>query len=110
MQINTRERVPSDGPKREPEGRSLLQYLYKTHLSTEAINQSDSKLSTTAKTKQRSKDVRDKIVDLHKAGIGYKTTAKQLGENVTTVSVIIRKWKKLKITVGLPRTMAPCKI
>ncbi len=25
MQINTRERVPSDGPKREPEGRSLQQ-------------------------------------------------------------------------------------
>ncbi len=25
VQINTRERVPSDGPKREPEGRSLQQ-------------------------------------------------------------------------------------
>ncbi|KAK6305874.1 hypothetical protein J4Q44_G00246540 [Coregonus suidteri] len=46
----------------------------------EAINQSDSKLSTMAKTKELSKDVRDKIVDLHKAGMGYKTIAKQLGE------------------------------
>ncbi|KAK3555488.1 hypothetical protein QTP86_017040, partial [Hemibagrus guttatus] len=53
-------------------------YLYKRHLSTEAINQSDSKLSTMAKTKELSKDVRDKIVDLHKAGMGYKTIAKQL--------------------------------
>ncbi len=44
------------------------------------INQSDSKLSTMAKTKELSKDVRDKIVDLHKAGMGYKTIAKQLGE------------------------------
>ncbi len=26
-----------------------------------------------AKTKELSKDVRDKIVDLHKAGMGYKT-------------------------------------
>ncbi len=43
------------------------------------------------KTKELSKDVRDKIVDLHKAGIGYKIIAKQLGEKVTTVSVIIRK-------------------
>ncbi len=31
-------------------------------------------------------------------------------ETVTTVGVIIRKWKKHKITVNLPRTRAPCKI
>ncbi|KAF4091292.1 hypothetical protein AMELA_G00035370 [Ameiurus melas] len=31
-----------------------------------------------AKTKELSKDVRDKIVDLHKSGRGYKTIAKQL--------------------------------
>ncbi len=42
--------------------------------------------------------------------MGYKTIAKQLGEKVTTVGVIIRKWKKHKITVNLPRTGAPCKI
>ncbi|KAK6326742.1 hypothetical protein J4Q44_G00023870 [Coregonus suidteri] len=35
-----------------------------------------------AKTKELSKDVRDKIVDLHKAGMGYKTIAKQLGEKM----------------------------
>ncbi|KAK3529720.1 hypothetical protein QTP86_000824 [Hemibagrus guttatus] len=75
-----------------------------------AINQSDSQLSTMAKTKELSKDVRDKIVDLHKAGMGYKTIAKQFGEKVTTVDVIIRKWKKHKITVNLPRSGAPCKI
>ncbi len=45
-----------------------------------------------AKTKELSKDIRDKIVDLHKAGMGYKTIAKQLGEKVTTVG-----------TVNLPR-------
>ncbi len=69
-------------------------YLYNRRLSTEAINQSDSKLFTMAKTKELSKDVRDKIVDLHKAGMGYKTIAKQLGEKVTTTGAIIRKWKK----------------
>ncbi len=52
-----------------------------------------------AKTKELSKDVRHKvvrhkIVDLHKAGMGYKTIAKQLGEKVTAVGAIIRKWKK----------------
>ncbi len=82
-------------------------YLYKRHPSTDSINQSDPKLSTTAKTKELSKDVRDKTVDLHKAGMGYKTIAKQLGEKETTV--IIHKWKKHKITVNLPRTGAPCK-
>ncbi len=63
-----------------------------------------------AKTKELSKDVRDKIVDLHKAGMGYKTIAKPLSEKVTTVGAFIRKWKKHKITVNLPRTGAPCKI
>ncbi len=53
-----------------------------------------------AKTKELSKDVRDKIEDLHKAGMGYKTIAKQLGEKVTTVGAIIRRWKKHKITLS----------
>ena len=46
------------------------------------------------KTKELSKDIRDKIVDLHKAGMGYKKISKQLGEKLTTVGAIIRKWKK----------------
>ncbi len=52
----------------------------------------------------------DKIVDLHKAGMGYRTIGKQLGEKATTVGTIIRKWKKFKMTVNLPRNGAPCKI
>ncbi len=62
------------------------------------------------KTKEMFKDVRDKIVDPNKAEMGYKTIAKQIGEKVTTVGAIIRKWKKHKITVNLPRTGAQCKI
>ncbi len=62
------------------------------------------------KTKELSKDTRDKIVDLHKAGMGYRTIGKWLGEKVTTVAAIIRKWKKFKIIVNLPLTGAPCKI
>ncbi|KAI4891288.1 hypothetical protein NFI96_003443 [Prochilodus magdalenae] len=63
-----------------------------------------------AKTKELSKDTRDKIVDLHKAGKGYRAIAKQLGEQRSTVGAIIRKWKKLNRTVNLPRTGAPRKI
>jgi transposase len=60
-----------------------------------------------AKTKELSKDVRDKIVDLHKAGMCCKTIAKKLGEKVTTFGAIIRKHKR---TVNLLRPGAPCKI
>ena len=49
------------------------------------------------KTKELSKDIRDKIVDLHKAGMGYKKLSKQRGEKLTTVGAIIRKWKKHKV-------------
>uniref|UniRef100_A0A6I8STU9 Transposase Tc1-like domain-containing protein n=1 Tax=Xenopus tropicalis TaxID=8364 RepID=A0A6I8STU9_XENTR len=62
------------------------------------------------KTKELSKDVRDKIVDLHKAGMGYKTISKKLGEKVTTVGAIVRKWKEHKMTINRPRSGAPRKI
>src|SRR4029434_8414034 len=62
------------------------------------------------KTKELTKDVRDKIVDLHKAGLGYKTIGKQLGENQTTIGKIIRKWKQHQTTVNRSRSGAPCKI
>ncbi len=62
------------------------------------------------KTKELSKDTRHTIVELHKAGMGYRTIRKQLGEKATTVGAIIRKRKKFKMTVNLPQTGAPCKI
>ncbi len=51
-----------------------------------------------------------KTQGLNKAGMVYRTIGKQLGEKATTVGAIIRKWKKFKMTVNLPRTGAPCKI
>ena len=62
------------------------------------------------KTKELSKDISEKIVDLHKAGMGYKKINKQLGENLKTVGAIIRKWKKHKVTANLSRSGAPRKI
>ncbi|CAJ0943414.1 unnamed protein product [Ranitomeya imitator] len=52
------------------------------------INQSDTNLYNMGKTKELSKDHRDKITDLHKAVMGYKTISKTLGENETTVGAI----------------------
>ncbi len=62
------------------------------------------------KTKELSKDIRDKIVDLHKAGMGYKTITKKLGEKGTTVGALIRKWKIYKTTISRPWSGALCMI
>ena len=56
------------------------------------------------KTKELSKDIRDKIVDLHKAGMGYKKISKQLGEKVTTVGELLENGRNTKsppISLGL---------
>ncbi len=85
-------------------------YLYKrqpVHRSNQSIR---FQTLTMVKTKELSKDDRDQIVDLLKAGMGYKTITKQLGEKMTTVGAIILKWKKHKITVNLPRSGVSCKI
>ncbi|XP_015229441.1 PREDICTED: uncharacterized protein LOC107084223 isoform X1 [Cyprinodon variegatus] len=62
------------------------------------------------KTKELSGDIRDKIVDLHKAGMSYRTISKKLSLKVPTVGAIIRKWKRYKMTINRPRSGAPCKI
>jgi hypothetical protein len=51
-----------------------------------------------SKTRELCKDIRVKIVDLHKAGMGYRTIGKQ---------PIIRKWKKFKMTVN-HQARSPC--
>ncbi len=49
-----------------------------------------------AKTKELSKDTRNKIVDLHQAGKTESAIGKQLGVKKSTVGAIIRKWKTYK--------------
>ncbi len=63
-----------------------------------------------AKTKELSKDTRNKIVDLHQAGKTESAIGKQLGMKKSTVGAIIRKWKTYKTTDNLPRSGAPRKI
>ncbi|CAJ0938382.1 unnamed protein product [Ranitomeya imitator] len=62
------------------------------------------------KTKEHSKAIRDKIVEGHKAGKGYKTLSKELGLPVFTVGSIIRKCKAYGTTVSLPRPGQPLKV
>ncbi|KAK3548160.1 hypothetical protein QTP70_004841 [Hemibagrus guttatus] len=63
-----------------------------------------------AKTKELSKDTRNKIVDLHQAGKTKSAIGKQLGVKKSTVGAIIRKWKTYRTTDNLPRSGAPRKI
>ena len=51
------------------------------------------------KTKELSKDIRDTIINLHKAGMGYKKISKQLGEKLTTENG--RNTKSPPISLGL---------
>ncbi|KAK3550598.1 hypothetical protein QTP70_000675 [Hemibagrus guttatus] len=81
---------------------------YKRHLSTTSNSQTPN--STMAKTKELSKDTRNKIVDLHQAGKTESAIGKQLGVKKSTVGAIIRKWKTYKTTDNLPRSRAPRKI
>ncbi|KAK3525470.1 hypothetical protein QTP86_031907 [Hemibagrus guttatus] len=83
-------------------------YQYKRHLSTTSNSQTPN--STMAKTKELSKDTRNKIVDLHQAGKTESAIGKQLGVKKSTVGAIIRKWKTYKTTDNLPRSGAPRKI
>ncbi|KAK3527720.1 hypothetical protein QTP86_000839 [Hemibagrus guttatus] len=82
--------------------------LYKRHLSTTSNSQTPN--STMAKTKELSKDTRNKIVDLHQAGKTESAIGKQLGVKKSTVGAIIRKWKTYKTTDNLPPSGAPRKI
>ncbi|XP_037398390.1 uncharacterized protein LOC119264269 [Pygocentrus nattereri] len=54
-------------------------------------------------TKEHSKAIRDKIMEGHKAGKGYKTLSEELGLPVSTVGSIIWKWKAYGTTVNLPQ-------
>ncbi|KAI3358765.1 hypothetical protein L3Q82_014729 [Scortum barcoo] len=85
-----------------------IESVYKRHLSTTSNSQTPN--STMAKTKELSKDTRNKIVDLHQAGKTESAIGKQLGVKKSTVGAIIRKWKTYKTTDNLPRSGAPCKI
>lgn len=83
----------------------------KAELGDPSNNQQDEKpKQRIGKTKELSCDIRDQIVDQHKAGMGYRTISKNLGVKVSTVGAIIRKWKKYKMTINRPRSGAPCKI
>ncbi|XP_078785637.1 ceramide synthase isoform X2 [Oryzias latipes] len=67
-------------------------------------------IQSECKTKDLSKDTKDKMVDLNKTGISQSTYNKQLGKNGSSVGAIFRKWNKCQFTDHLPPPGAACKI
>lgn len=66
--------------------------------------------TTMDKTKELLTDIRKKIVDLLKAGMGYKTLSEKLGKKLKAADAIISKWNKYKMIINCPWSACPCKI
>ena len=55
---------------------------------------------STMSTKELSKDLRDKVVERHRSGDGYKNILKALNIPWSTVKTIIKKWKEYGYNQG----------
>ncbi|XP_026227470.1 UPF0575 protein C19orf67 homolog isoform X2 [Anabas testudineus] len=57
-----------------------------------------------------SDDLRSRIVDLHRAGQGYRSISKSLDVHLSTVKQIVYKWRKFGCTKNRPRSGRPSNI
>ncbi|CAB1423276.1 unnamed protein product [Pleuronectes platessa] len=62
------------------------------------------------KTKELTKQLRDKVVEKYEAGLGYKKISRALNISLSTIKSIIRKWKEYGTTANLPRGGRPPKL
>ncbi|XP_073450403.1 uncharacterized protein [Aquarana catesbeiana] len=62
------------------------------------------------KPKEHSRELRDKVIELHTSGSGYKTISKCLHVPVYTVRSIVKKWQVHQTTETLPRKGRPSKL
>ncbi|MGH0116190.1 UNVERIFIED_CONTAM: hypothetical protein FKN15_000117 [Acipenser sinensis] len=62
------------------------------------------------KTKELSKQVRDKVVEKYRSGLGYKKISKTLNIPRSTIKAIIKKWKEYGTTTNLAREGRPPKL
>lgn len=62
------------------------------------------------RTKELSEDLRLRIVDLNKAGKGYKSISKSLAVHQSTVRQIVYKWRKFSTAATLPKSGRPVKM
>ena len=55
------------------------------------------------KIKELSKQVRDKVVDKYRSGLGYKKISQTMNIPQHNIKSIIKKWKEYGTTINLPR-------
>lgn len=67
-------------------------------------------MCTMARSKELSEDLRSRIVDLYKAGKGYKTISKSLDVHQSTVREVVYKWREFGTVASLPRSGRPPKM
>ena len=67
-------------------------------------------MNSIMKSKEHTKQVRDKVVEKFKAGLGYKKISQALNISRSTVQSIIKKWKEYGTTANLPRHGRPPKL
>ena len=65
---------------------------------------------TMPQTKEIKIGLRLRIVNLHKAGKGYKSISKSLDVHQSTVRQIVYKWRKFSTVATLPRSCRPAKM
>ena len=59
------------------------------------------------KTKEFANQVRDKVVEKYRSGLGYKKISETLNIPRSTIKSIIKKWKDYGTTTILPREDRP---
>ena len=62
------------------------------------------------KTKELSKQVRDKVVEKYRSVLGYKKKLGTLNIPLSTIKSIIKEWKEYGTTANLPREGRPPKL
>ena len=67
-------------------------------------------MCTMPRSKELSEGLRSRIVDLCKAGKGYKTISKSLDVHKSTVRKIVYKWRQFSTVASLPRSGRPVKM
>ena len=62
------------------------------------------------KTKQLAEQVRNKVVEKYRSGLGYKKISETLNIPQSTIKSIVKKWKEYGTTANLPREGRPPKL
>ncbi|XP_035807019.2 uncharacterized protein LOC111572730 isoform X1 [Amphiprion ocellaris] len=62
------------------------------------------------RSKETQEHMRNQVIDIYQSGKGYKSIAKALGLQRTTVRAIIQKWRKHGTVVNLPRSGRPTNV